>query len=1407
MPSPSESKPGRYLLFAAGTSHYVCQPELELSTVPGELTTIEEVFAALGYERLLRDVSLNPERDNLLRLIGSVADACAEGDFLVIYYTGHGVKDTYTARYYLLTSDSDKSKLSRTAMAADQLAQTLFEDPKAAQILVILDACWSAAGAGEIACVTSEIARGRGNGPGTYIIAAARSKEEADPGLLVEALKEVLTSEMRKVGLKQPYVFPSMEAIVQAIKDYFAAKQPAQVATGSIPIVEGICRLFPNPKYRRDIPPGVDLETQRAFIEHWVPKARGAEVAAGGWYFTGREQALRELVAWLCLPTSGNRARVVTGGPGCGKSAVLARIVTLSNPTYRKDVLGTPEGGPAESDLLPPEGLVNVAIHARHLLLDNVVLQIAEALDLPASNAGELVDALRQRVDKTVIVVDALDEANDQAAIVSKLLCPLAELPQIFLLIGTRPDTAEHGPRFRALGDFALEIDLDDARYIGANDVARYVERRLLASEEPGRTTPYRAAPAIARTVAQAIAERAKNVFLVAHTTAIALLSQSTRVDISKPGWVNDLPTGLDEAFDKFIGELDRRRPSGLSSSVAKAVLMPLVFSEGQGLPWSNLWSAIATEISDRPVSDEDISLVCQHAAPFIVEALESDRSVYRLYHEAVAERMRSSNNESETQRRIVSALRTRVPLQAADQQPDWARAHPYIRTHLASHALKAQEIGNLVSDGLYVAAADPQHLLQALAHSTDAFARRAYAGYEMAFGDLLAASSENRLSYLEFAALQIGDDALAHLWTARPSFRKWKMLWVRAPLMSPHRVIPASRSNCIALGKLGNRPVIVSGELDGTVRRWDLASGGAVGEPLRGHQGWVMSVTLGNLGDRPVIVSGGTDGFVRVWDLASGMPVGDPLRGQQVGGHQDWVTAVALGNLGDRPVIVSGGGDGTVRAWDVFAGAQMAEPSHAHQLGVNSVALGNANGIPLIISAGEDDSIVYWAFASGLPADKAVLILGGCGHVVALSNVGDRPVFVSDGMCGTMRVWDLAKGEPIGEPLKTHHERVYSIALGNLRDRPVIVSGAAGTVDVWDLESRTQINEQISGQGCDITSVALGKLGGEPVIVAVGTDHTVRIWDSFTGALVGEPLRGQLFPTTTVALGTLCDRPVIVSGGYERIQVRDLASGALIGEPLCVHQDVVISVALVDLGDLPVIVSGGSDCSLRVWNLATGAPIGEPLRGNPGAQLTSVALGELGGMRVIVAGVTDGTVLVWSLSSRAPVGAPLHGHQGKVTSVAIGYLGKQSVIVSGGEDDTVCVWDMASMTRVGEPLRADQRGVHSVVVSNLGERPVIASCGENGTVRVWNFASGGPIHSALHAYLGATSIALGKVGEQPVIVAGGAECIALLSCTEDQTYVAVHISRKVTSVACADDGTVIAGIPTGLLALQFNGL
>ena len=59
----------------------------------------------------------------------------------------------------------------------------------------------------------------------------------------------------------------------------------------------------------------------------------------------------------------------------------------------------------------------------------------------------------------------------------------------------------------------------------------------------------------------------------------------------------------------------------------------------------------------------------------------------------------------------------------------------------------------------------------------------------------------------------------------------------------------------------------IVSGSDDKTVRIWNAQTGKPIGQPLKGHEGWVSSVAFSPDGQR--IVSGSLDKTVRIWDVS----------------------------------------------------------------------------------------------------------------------------------------------------------------------------------------------------------------------------------------------------------------------------------------------------------------------------------------------------------------------------------------------------------------------------------------------------------------------------------------------------------------------------------------------------------
>ena len=83
-------------------------------------------------------------------------------------------------------------------------------------------------------------------------------------------------------------------------------------------------------------------------------------------------------------------------------------------------------------------------------------------------------------------------------------------------------------------------------------------------------------------------------------------------------------------------------------------------------------------------------------------------------------------------------------------------------------------------------------------------------------------------------------------------------------------------------------------------------------------------------------------------------------------------------------------------------------------------------------------------------------------------------------------------------------------------------------------------------------------------------------------------------------------------------------------------------------------MISGSDDETVRVWDLATGTPVGAPLTGH-GGLVHAVAVAELDGRPVVISGSSDGTVRVWDLASGTPAGGPFTGHTRGGYAVAVG--------------------------------------------------------------------------------------------------------------------------------------------------------
>ena len=611
-------------------------------------TQQHEELAHNPAKRQIRDALEDPERP------------WSHSDAAVMFVTGHGVFGD--GAHWVVLQRTNTGRLHSTAVRTSDVVGWL-RGTGIEHLMIIMDMCYAGAAAGETVTF--------GDFPRTWLpLASVTRDQKAVTGALATAITEFL-AELRGPSGDQfnhgPYLLVAQ--FLSAIQAKLGDTQRLALLHPGLPALEGPSPCLPNPRYRPEQatvqPARRDLALRSKDLEaHWDPRARG--VAAGaerGWLFTGRIKLMRRLIQ---ATTDDAQPVLVTGAAGTGKSAVLARLVTLSDPGFCARYAEMVDGIPTELRTAP--GAVDAAVLATGKVPHEVMGQIYEAVSgerPPANGAVPTLDELRSawwswlktHDGAVTVVVDALDEAENPHALLTGVLAQLNPPDpgrcRVRLIVGVRSpggiDDSINGSgslRGRPLADVAehalaaTRLRVDESPWWNPDDLAEYATELLVATDgSPYAGQEYREH---AEAVAGTLAAQAGKSFLVTRIAATSLAHRDVRVDPADPAWLQTLADGVlgvfrDDLHATLSDPGDRQRAVHLLRAVA--------FAYGRGLPWRQVWPLVANAVADDPertYGDSDIAwLLGSRLGAYLVTDREDGITVYRLFHDALRTTLR----------------------------------------------------------------------------------------------------------------------------------------------------------------------------------------------------------------------------------------------------------------------------------------------------------------------------------------------------------------------------------------------------------------------------------------------------------------------------------------------------------------------------------------------------------------------------------------------------------------------------------------------------------------------------------------------------------------------------------------------------------------------------------------------
>jgi WD40 repeat protein len=264
-----------------------------------------------------------------------------------------------------------------------------------------------------------------------------------------------------------------------------------------------------------------------------------------------------------------------------------------------------------------------------------------------------------------------------------------------------------------------------------------------------------------------------------------------------------------------------------------------------------------------------------------------------------------------------------------------------------------------------------------------------------------------------------------------------------------------------------------LSGDGDGTVRLWEVATGREVrrfsGPPNRNLEGVAFSPD----GRQALTASHREGETAQLWDVKTGKEI------RVLKGHTDDVWRVAFSPDGRRALT---GGRDSARLWDLESGKEL----RRFRGGTIGVAF-SADGRRALTGGQSEPLVQLWDVETGAGLRE---LRGHGGQVTSVIFLPGGHQALSCSHDGTLRLWDLDSGQEIRR-FSGHMGWVHNVA--TTRDGKFGLSSSSDrTVRLWDLETGKELH-CFTGHTEVVVGLAISPDG--KFALSGSLDGTMRLW------------------------------------------------------------------------------------------------------------------------------------------------------------------------------------------------------------------------------------------------------------------------------------------------------------------------